>query len=254
MTASELFREFTLTLFWPAAAALSLAVSACGTSATGLGLALLAGGTMAGYGLDRLIDRRHLDPPFLRRALTLAIGTAALAALALAATAPWRMKVCTLLGVLAGAYVPLKRMIPKNLLTTTAWTIAVMGLPHADAPDFTDRHAAAWIAVALIMFANTTLCDLNSVEDDRRHGVRGLAPKFGATVAACVAGLAACAATASAVMHHHVGLACCAGTLAPLAILLGRNPANRRARFWTDLTLVIIPGPVELIQRSGVLG
>jgi 4-hydroxybenzoate polyprenyltransferase len=50
------------TLLWPAAAAVSLSVALGGRHVSLLGLLLVACGTMAAYGLDRLIDKRSTDP------------------------------------------------------------------------------------------------------------------------------------------------------------------------------------------------
>lgn len=243
-----------MTLLWPAAAAVSLAVAVGGSDVTVLGLLLLASGTMSGYGLDRLIDRRGLDPAAVRLALGIAVGITTLAGLILACTAVWRFQVCLLLGVLAGCYVPLKRVLPKNALTVPAWTIAVAALPFAAAPDFSGRHASAAAAVALIMLANTVLCDLPDVDEDRRAGVRGIAARFGVPVAALVAGFAATLGVVSAVRHHYLGLASTAASLVPLAVVLGRNPTHRWARLGVDLAVTLLPGPITLLSNFGTFG
>ncbi|CAN5354765.1 hypothetical protein BH11PLA2_BH11PLA2_19790 [soil metagenome] len=242
-----LLYEFLITLFWPAAAAVSLAVAVGGDEVTAFGLVLLACGTMSGYGLDRLMDRKDRDPPSFRRQLRNAVVLTSLIAFACACTSWWRFEISCLLGVLAGGYVPLKRMVPKNWLTVSGWTIAVTCLPFAAAPDFTDRHHAAWIAVALIMFTNTTLCDLNSVEEDRRNGVRGVAPYFGVRIAAMICDVSASLAVGIAAYHQHPGLTACAAVLVPLAVYLGRNPKNRTAHTLVDLAITLIPGPVTVL-------
>lgn len=248
---SAILHAAIVTLFWPAAAAVSLAVAVGGPEVTALGLLLLGCGTMSGYGLDRLIDRRGLDPPGLRRGLGIAVVGTSVVALVLACTALWRFKVCVILGVLAGCYVPLKRVLPKNALTVPAWTIAVSALPFADAPDFSGRYAAAATAVALIMLANTVLCDLPDVEEDRRAGVRGIAARFGVRAGAVYAGVAALLGTASAAIHDHPGLAVTAASLVPLAVVLGRNPTTRWARQAVDLVVTVLPGPITLLTQIG---
>ena len=60
-TSATIARALFLTLAWPAAAAVSLSVAVGGRDVTGPGLLLVACGTMAAYGLDRLIDSRDRD-------------------------------------------------------------------------------------------------------------------------------------------------------------------------------------------------
>lgn len=241
--------DLLYSLFWPAAAAVSLAVAVGGDEVTLFGLLLLACGTMSGYGLDRLIDRRHLDSVTTRRALMAGVGLSSVLAFGLACTAVWRFEVCVVLGVMAGGYVPLKRIIPKNMLTVPAWTIAVCALPFASAPDGTGRFAGAAAAVAMIMLANTVLCDLPNVEEDRRAGVLAFAARFGARAGAIFAGLAAVLGTASALRHDHWGLAVTAAALVPMAVLMGADPHRRGARQAVDLVVTLLPGPLTLLFR-----
>jgi len=234
-------------MLWPAAAAVSLAIAVGGKDVTLLGLALLACGTMSGYGLDRYIDRRHLDSPIIRRGLRWAILISSIIAFALACTAVWRFEVCVVLGVLTGFYVPLKRYIPKNMLTVPAWTIAVCALPFATAPDWSGQYTASALAVALIMLANTVLCDVPNVEEDREAKVRAFAARYGAEAGAVFACLAAIFGMVAAIGFDHVGLAVTAACLIPLAMVLGRNPIQHRARQAVDEVIVYLPGPITLL-------
>jgi 4-hydroxybenzoate polyprenyltransferase len=212
-------------------------------------LLLLTCGTVSGYGLDRLIDREGLDTPRTRKTLKTVVILASVIALVLACTAVWRFVICIILGLLAGGYVPLKRILPKNLLTVPAWTIAVCALPFDHAPDGSGRNIAAAIAVAYIILANTVLCDLSSVEEDRAAGVRGFAVRYGVGAGAIFAGLAAILGMFSAFRHELFGLSITAMSLIPIAIILGRDPRNRLARHAADLVLIVLPGPVSMLTR-----
>jgi 4-hydroxybenzoate polyprenyltransferase len=238
-----------LATLWPALAAVSLAVAVGREDVTALGLVLLACGTTAGYVLDRLIDERGIDPPSTRRRLKLLFVVTSAIALLIAFTAEWRFFVCCVLGVLAGGYVPLKRWIPKNMLTVPAWTIACCALPFATSPAGDGKYAASAMAVAFIMLANTVLCDVPTVAADRRAGVRSFTTRFGAKAGAAFAGFAACLGVAGGAAYHHWGLAATAAALVPLAFLLGRDPANAWARRWVDNAVVLLPGPVTLLTQ-----
>ena len=248
-TSATIARALFLTLAWPAAAAVSLSVAVGGRDVTGPGLLLVACGTMAAYGLDRLIDSRDRDSQRLRRALAVGVGLAAAVTAGLACTAWWRFKVCAVLSLIAGAYVPLKKFIPKNVLTTAAWTAATATLPFAEAPPLDPAFGASVLAVACIMAANTTLCDLPDFAADQRAGVRGITPQFGpragAVAAVTFGGLGAL--TAGSVGRW--GLAVTALGLAMLAILLVRNPARGVFRLLADGLVTVVPSPLALLFR-----
>lgn len=234
---------------WPAAAAVSLSVALWGHDATTPGLALVACGTMAAYGLDRLIDRREVDPPALRTALKVGVGLAAVGTAVLGCTTWWRFKACGALAVIAGAYVPLKRYIPKNVLTTVGWTAAVATLPGGSSPPADAAFGASVLAVAAIMAANTVLCDIPDVEADRRAGVRGVTPRFGARVGgAAAAGCGLLAAGVAATVGRW-GLAVTGMTLTLLAIQLARQPERGQLRRLADAVVTILPGPLALLFR-----
>ena len=165
-------------MLWPAAAAVSLSVALGGRNVSLLGLLLVACGTMAAYGLDRLIDKRNTDFPAFRNALLLCVLAASLATGILSCSAWWRIWVCSVLALIAGAYVPLKRIIPKNVLTSVAWTTATATLPFSTRPTIDSTFIASVVTVALIMLANTILCDIPDVTADRQAGVRGVIAKL----------------------------------------------------------------------------
>lgn len=235
------------TLVWPAAAAVSLAFAVSQFDVTWLGMSILVSGTMAGYGLDRLIDRRQIDLPETRRVLLICVAAATLATVGLALIEPWRIQICALLGVMAGGYVPLKRIIPKNLLTAPAWTIAVCVLPPATLPEFDSRFFWSILTVALIMLTNTVLCDLPNIEEDRRAGVRSFTVRFDYKAGAIFARFMALFAVFAGIRQGNLGLILTAMGLIPVAILMQINPHRRGARQMADLVVTIIPGPVTLL-------
>jgi len=242
-------RELLVTMVWPAAAVVSLAVALGGRDVTSLGLLLAASGTAVAYGLDRLIDRRGCDQNQFRRVLAACVFMGAVGTGVLACTSWWRFKVCIILGLIAGAYVPLKRHIPKNILTTFAWTAAIAILPFAEQPPWTETFRASVIAVACIMAANTVLCDIPDVDADRKAGVRGVTPWLGTHAGAVVAVSFGVLGSVIAGSVSRWGLAITAVTLAILACLLAKHPEQRRYRLFADAVVTILPGPIALILR-----
>ena len=237
------------TLLWPAAAAVSLSVALAGHEATGSGLLLVALGTMAAYGLDRWLDRREIDPQDVRRFLALAVGLASVGMAVLACTSGWRFRMCAVLAVIAGAYVPLKRVVPKNLLTTVAWTSATATLPFAAMPELDGTFAASVAAVAFIMGANTVLCDVPDVAADRAAGVKGITPRFGARAGRWAAAVCGASGALVAASVGRWGLAATAAALVGLAWLMARRPDHRGYRLWVDAVVTLIPGPMAWLFR-----
>jgi 4-hydroxybenzoate polyprenyltransferase len=234
-------------MVWPAAAAVSLSVAVGGHRVTKLGILLVACGTMAAYGLDRLIDNRDRDAKQLRQALVVCVLIAAAITGVLACTTWWRFDVCIALGLIAGAYVPLKTFIPKNVLTTFAWTAAIATLPFAEQPPLDPIFRASILSVALIMAANTVLCDIPDVAADRIAGVRGITPRFGPRVGAIAAVLFGNLGAFVAGSVGRWGLAITALSLAVLAILLVRNPNRGLYRKFADGCVTVLPGPLALL-------
>ena len=249
MMTVDIIRTLLMTMAWPAAAVVSLSVAVGGRDVSGWGLVLAASGSAAAYGLDRLIDRRGIDPVHVRRALIACVLIASAITGMLACTAWWRFKVCLILSVIAGAYVPLKTVIPKNVLTTVAWTAAVALLPFHDVPVLDVTFGASLLAVALIMASDTILCDLPDVAADRKSGVRGIAPRYGVRAGAFAAVLFGVLGAAVAGSVGRYGLAITATGLTMLAVLLAREPQQYRYRLWADAIVTLIPGPVALLLR-----
>ena len=236
-------------MLWPAAAAVSLSVALGGRNVSLLGLLLVACGTMAAYGLDRLIDKRNTDFPAFRNALLLCVLAASLATGILSCSAWWRIWVCSVLALIAGAYVPLKRIIPKNVLTSVAWTTATATLPFSTRPTIDSTFIASVVTVALIMLANTILCDIPDVTADRQAGVRGITPWLGPRAGAILAVMYGLLGAIIAACFGRWGLAFTSLGLALLAILLARNSNQRVYRSLADGLVTIVPGPLAFFFR-----
>jgi 4-hydroxybenzoate polyprenyltransferase len=236
-----------ITMAWPAAAALSLSVAIGNQHVTAPGLVLIACGTMAAYGLDRLIDRRGLDTLQMRRALVVCVVIAAVITGILASTAWWRFQVCLALSLVAGAYVPLKKYVPKNVLTTFAWTVAIATLPFETKPVNSPEFRSAVLSVACIMAANTVLCDIPDFAADRKSGVRGITPRFGPRAGAIVALTVSLLGTFISAKSGHWGLFVTSAGLAVLAILQNRNPERTNHRYAADGLVTLLPGPITLL-------
>lgn len=238
-----------LSVVWPAAAAVSLSVAVGGRGVSGMGLVLVACGTMAAYGLDRWVDGRHRDDEQLRWVLCVVVALTSVATGVLACTAWWRLQVCAGLGVIAAAYVPLKRIVPKNVLTTTAWTAATSTLPFDGRPNLDPVYGASVVAVALIIASNTVLCDLPDFAADRQAGVRGITPRFGPRVGGFAAVASGLLGAMVAGFVGRWGLAVTALGLAVLAVRLARQPSRGLFRLLADGLVTVLPGPLALIFR-----
>ncbi len=239
-------KAILLCLGWPALASISLAMAVGRGTPDLQGILLLACSTASAYGLDRWIDHRPQESKTFRKGLLIAMGFCILAGGALALTSWWRFRICVLLGVISAAYVPLKTYIPINLLTATAWTVGACTLPFTEAPRM---HPAYWSTVGCvfaIMVCDTVLCDMPDVEDDRKHGVRGITPRFGSTAGGIlVIGFSLLGMILS--WHSdHLSLGVTSAVFLPLSILLIRNPNRRWVPNWGDRLVTFLPGPLSL--------
>ena len=208
----------------------------------GWGLVTLLGGVIAAYSLDRLVDATAGE----RRRVLVRFGPALLVGCAMVTAGlikvPGHLLLVVLLAVMGGAYVPLKRVVPKGVLTAGAWAIAVVWLPGAQPPTL----AAGWpvaVCVFLIVSANAILCDALDVEIDRAKGVRGLAPWLGARRASLVAAILACGGGVLAVLHGPWPVAVAAGVLAIAGVVRDVPRGVELRRTALDLVLVL-PGMV----------
>ena len=242
-------RDLLLSLGWPAVASCSLAMAVGRGDPDPAGMALLACGTATAYGLDRWVDHRPGESDTFRRILLIAIAVTTLLGGLLAVTAWWRFQVCVLLGVISGAYVPLKRHIPKNILTSIAWTVGCCTLPFASAPDPHHAYWGAAVSVLAIMIANTVLCDIPDVAEDRRAGVRGITPKYGPQAGVKVVLTAGTAGVLAGLLSRHYPLALTAACFGPLAVLMGEDPGRTSLRKYGDLIVTLVPGPLSLVLQ-----
>ena len=97
------------------------------------------------------------------------------------------------------------------------------------------------------MFANTTLCDLATVSDDRLQRVRSITVCYGTTTATAASMAAAFAGTVFAVDAAAFGLAVTATTLAAIALVLMRSPRSFSARLSADAAITLLPGPLAML-------
>jgi len=238
-------RTLILSLGWPALAAVSLAMAVGRGDPDPMGIALLALATAAAYGLDRWVDHRPGEPKVFRKALLISVAICVVVGAGIALTSWWRTGICAVLGIISIAYVPLKRVIPKNLLTSISWTVGACTLPFAAPPDLHHAYWGSVICVFAIMVANTVLCDIPDVAEDRKAGVRGITPRFGAKAGATLVVLASLLGFITGVITSHVPLAITAALLGPVGVLMGRDPTRSSLRKAGDLIVTFVPGPLS---------
>ncbi len=243
----EICLAVAIGMLLPAAASASLSIALGGREVTGLGLMLITSGTMAAYGLDRLIDHRDSDSKALRRTVLVCVVLASIAAGVIACSTWWRFQVCVVLALLAGGYVPLKRYVPKNALTTAAWTTATATLPFASQPSLHLSFAWAVLTVALVVLTNTILCDIPDFESDQRLGVRGITPRFGPRAGAIAAMACSALALIGASVIGSLGLILTSIALNALALAALSRPNHKSIRLFADVFVTILPGPIALL-------
>jgi len=208
----------------------------------GWGTMTLLGGVIAVYALDRVRDAAMADRstmvarfggPFVLGCVMVVAGLALV---------PKHVPIVLALAIVGGAYVPLKRLVPKGVLTAGAWATALVWLPGA-----TTLSVSAGMPVAaslfLIVIANAVLCDALDVESDRAKGVRGLAPWLGARRASLAAAVLAFGGGVLAVLHGPWPLAVAAGGLMVACAV----PDVPRGVEWRKIALdlvMVLPGAV----------
>lgn len=240
-------REILLCLGWPALASVSLAIAVGRGEPDPQGILLLACSTASAYGLDRWLDHRPDESAAFRKGFLFAVAVCVLSGGLLAITSWWRFRICVALGLISAAYVPLKRHIPKNLLTATAWTTGACTLPFAEAPGMHPAYGTTVFSVFAIMVCNTVLCDLPDVQDDRAHGVKGITPRYGAMAGGALIVVFSLLALLSSVHNGNIPLGVTSLPFIPFAIVLAKDPSRRSIPRWGDHVVTWIPGTLALI-------
>jgi 4-hydroxybenzoate polyprenyltransferase len=240
-------RELLLCFGWPALASVSLAMAVGRGDPDPAGIALLACGTATAYGLDRWVDHRESGNTSFRTALLVITLLIALIGGVLAISSWWRFQICIVLGLISGAYVPLKKVIPKNILTTVAWTVGCCTLPFATAPNLHHAYWGSVICVFCIMVANTVFCDIPDREEDRQAGVKGITSRFGAQAGIKLVLTASTLGIFAGGITGHLPLAVTAACFGPLAVLQQQKPHRKDLRKWADLFVTFVPGLLSLL-------
>jgi 4-hydroxybenzoate polyprenyltransferase len=242
--AIAIFKRFLIPLVgWTLSIASARAI---GASVDWLGVAACIVGIFAAYRLDNVLDSEGgIFAPEARQPLTLIAGAAALLVV-IAIAQPSLLAPLAVLAALGVFYVPLKRWVPKNLLTAGAWALCVVTLSLEVAP-FTREHAMATAMVFLLVLANTTLCDLPDIELDRENRVVGLVPAFGPETGGRISAGIACLSLAVA-----AGLGSAAFAIPSLAyIVIGvfywRAVAAHKERRWLLDAVLVLTGPISLL-------
>lgn len=211
----------------------------------GPGTLILIGGVIAAYTLDRFIDADAGSRKSLRARTAFAFLIAAALIVTGLLRAPNHLPLAAALALIAGAYVPLKRLAPKGVINAAAWAAAVVWLPCDSAPSFAQVWPLA-LCMFLLVAANAILCDTLDIETDRSNGVRGLAPWLGERRAARVAAALAIVTATASIALGLWPLVTAAIPLACLGLLPIRLPERNLQRIATDL-LMIIPGASCLV-------
>ncbi len=202
-----------LHIWWPLALGWSLALVA--HRATGrpwqpAGVGILLAGIVAAYSLDRVVDPAPAAPPWLRRTLIGAGGTATLAGALLVTALPRQTAVLVpVLALLASIYPAIKRLpLGKALLVPLVWTWAALALSVNDGSWFGWHALLLPVAppMFLLMAAGCVLCDLKDEARDRAAGVASLPATLGATASIAIAVALALTAGGMAWAEGRVGL------------------------------------------------
>lgn len=210
------------------------------------GVVACLAGVHAAYVFDALADSGRLrrllrDPRLIDLVLCgLAMGAAVLAD-------PTLVPPIALLSLLGVGYVPLKRVIPKNLLTATSWVLCVLTLSlhhrSLDAPIL-----CYGLALLLILLANANLCDLPDVAADRRNRVLGLTPVLGPAIASRVAGLLAAIGCAAALSLGAWPIAVPGTLFTVIGFSGGLGFAAHPERRWILDAALVTAGPLSFVD------
>lgn len=219
-----------------------------GVALDGWGVLACVAGVHAAYSFDDLVDAfgfgglvaHWRDPRFIAIAVDgVLLASAALASLRLVTP----LLVLSLAGIL---YVPLKRFVPKNLLTAGAWTGTIFALSLAGLEP-TARVTVAGGALFLLVVSNAGLCDLSDAETDRENRVVGFATVLGTRAAARIAGSLGFVAAGLAASSGVFALCLPAVCYGVAGLWFGDFLRDHRSmRVWVDAVL-IVPGPISLL-------
>lgn len=229
--------------------ALSLSVArSLGIALDGWGVVACIAGVHAAYRFDELVDAfgfRRL-PVAWRDPRWREIGIAAALMGGAVLASPRLLLPLALLSCAALSYVPLKRVVPKNLLTAGAWTGAVFGL-SLSAFALTGQSLLAGLALFSLVVSNANLCDLSDVQADRENRVLGFTTLVGPRAAARIAGTVGLVAAAAAALAGALAL-CLPGIGYAIAgwFFADVLAARRSMRIGVDAALVLT-GPLSLL-------
>jgi hypothetical protein len=217
-----------------------------GTPIDWWGVLACVAGVHGAYRFDSLADRLGFETLWRDPGLRIVLFDAGLVGCA-ALGSPRLIGPLVLLSLAGLFYIPLKRFIPKNLLTAGAWTGTVFALSlsgHTPTPESLMAAGALFFAVA----SNANLCDLPDVEDDRNNRVVGFGVIVGARATAQIAG--AFGFVAAALAAGAGVFALCVPAIGYGILGVGFPDAlaeHRSRRVWVDAALVGT-GPLSLLM------
>lgn len=210
------------------------------------GVVACLAGVHAAYVFDALADsgrlRRLFSDPRLIDLICcgLAMGAAVL-------VDPTLIPPIALLSLLGIGYIPLKRVIPKNLLTAASWVLCVLTLSLHDR-SLDPAILCYGLALLLILLANANLCDLPDVATDRRNRVLGLTPILGPALASRVAGVLAVIGCAAALRLGAWPIAVPGTLFAVIGLAGGLGFAAHPERRWILDAALVTAGPLSLLD------
>jgi len=220
------------------------AARALGVDVDWLGVAACILGVFAAYRLDHVLDRSDgVFSTAARRDLA-AIAAASGLLLGIALVKPTLFVPLAALGALGLFYVPLKRFVPKNLLTASAWAVCVVML-SLDLSPFGEAH---WMATAMIFFlvlGNATLCDLPDIERDRQNQVMALVAALGHRRGGRIGALAAGIALVFALALGAASFAVPATLYIAIGLFGAQAVASHPKQRWLLDAVLVLPGPIS---------
>jgi hypothetical protein len=213
------------------------------------GVAACILGILAAYRLDAVLDRRvGLFAEEVRPDL-LIIAIAGAALLGIAAAQPRLLLPLMILGGLGVFYIPLKRFIPKNLLTASAWAICVVTL-SLQIDSWSWLPVATTLAIFFLVLSNASLCDLPDIAIDRENRVLGVVALLGPGGGGRVAALIALISLMLAITIRSAAFALPAAIFIAVGLLFSQRVAADRSRRWLLDAVLILPGPISLVAPS----